>query len=282
MILNAFASSFLPWPDPAGAARRGRGGAGGHPMMLLVQVQTAAERLAAAQAGLDTPLASRLVGLLGIATMLGLAVLLSYDRKKIDWRLVGSGLALQALFGVIVLKTGPGKAVFNAIGAGHHRAARLPGAGSALRLRQPRAVQRARRRARRRPALDTTAGFVANTGAFFAFNVLPDHHLLLRADVGALLPRHHAGGGEGHRLGHAEDPAHVGRRDALGGRQHLPRADRGAAPHQAVREDLHRLRAQHRHGGRVRHGGGRGAGGLRRHAAGDVPEHRRRTCWPPA
>ncbi len=141
-------------------------------MMLLVQVQTAAERLAAAQAGLDTPLAGRLVGLLGIATMLGLAVLLSYDRKKIDWRLVGSGLALQALFGVIVLKTGPGKAVFNAIGRAitgllgfQEQGARFV-FGNLVQSNVPVGVPG--------PAgLDTTAGFVANTGAFFAFNVLP-------------------------------------------------------------------------------------------------------------
>ena len=141
-------------------------------MMLLMQVQTAAERLAAAQAGLDTPLASRLVGLIGIATMLGLAVLLSYDRKKIDWRLVGSGLALQALFGVIVLKTGPGKVVFNAIGRAitgllgfQEQGARFV-FGNLVQSNVPVGVPG--------PAgLDTTAGFVANTGAFFAFNVLP-------------------------------------------------------------------------------------------------------------
>ena len=141
-------------------------------MMLLLQVQTAAERLAAAQAGLDTPLASRLVGLIGIATMLGLAVLLSYDRKKIDWRLVGSGLALQALFGVIVLKTGPGKVVFNAIGRAitgllgfQEQGARFV-FGNLVQSNVPVGVPG--------PAgLDTTAGFVANTGAFFAFNVLP-------------------------------------------------------------------------------------------------------------
>jgi len=142
-------------------------------MSALVLLQTAAERLAAAQAGLDTPLTSRLMGLVGIATMLGLAVLLSYDRKKIDWRLVASGLALQALFGVLVLKTGPGKAVFNAFGRAitgllgfQEQGARfvfgnlvqsnvpvgLPGPGGSL---------------------DATAGLVANTGAFFAFNVLP-------------------------------------------------------------------------------------------------------------
>lgn len=142
-------------------------------MNALLLLQSAAERLGAAQAGLDTPLASRLMGLVGIASMIGLAVLLSYDRKKIDWRLVASGLALQAVFGVLVLKTGPGKVVFNFAGRAitgllgfQEQGARfvfgnlvqssvpvgLPGAGGAL---------------------DTTAGFVANTGAFFAFNVLP-------------------------------------------------------------------------------------------------------------
>jgi len=139
----------------------------------LLLMQTAAERLGAAQAGLDTPLASRLMGLVGIATMIGLAVLLSYDRKKIDWRLVASGLALQASFGFLVLKTSVGRSMFNLAGQAitgllgfQEQGARfvfgnlvqstvpvgLPGPGGSL---------------------DATAGFVANTGAFFAFNVLP-------------------------------------------------------------------------------------------------------------
>lgn len=142
-------------------------------MIALSQVQTAAERLAAAQAGLDTPLSSRLIGLVGIATMLGLAYLLSYDRKKIDWRLVGSGLALQALFGIIVLKTGPGKAVFNAVGRAitgllgfQEQGARFV-FGNLVQSNVPVGV------AGSSGGLDTTAGMVANTGAFFAFNVLP-------------------------------------------------------------------------------------------------------------
>jgi CNT family concentrative nucleoside transporter len=142
-------------------------------MIALWQVQTAAERLAAAQAGLDTPLSSRLIGLVGIATMLGLAYLLSYDRKKIDWRLVGSGLALQALFGIIVLKTGPGKAVFNAVGRAitgllgfQEQGARFV-FGNLVQSNVPVGV------AGSSGGLDTAAGMVANTGAFFAFNVLP-------------------------------------------------------------------------------------------------------------
>ena len=142
-------------------------------MTAAVLLQTAAERFAATQQGLDTPFAARLMGLVGIAVMLGLAVLLSYDRKRIDWRLVGTGLGLQAVFGVLVLKTGAGRAFFAWVGdlvtgllRFQEEGARfvfgdlvqntvpvgLPGAGGAL---------------------DTTAGFVAHTGAFFAFNVLP-------------------------------------------------------------------------------------------------------------
>jgi CNT family concentrative nucleoside transporter len=136
-------------------------------------VQTAAERLAAAQAGLDTPFAARLVGVLGVLTMIAIAVALSYDRKRIDWRLVGTGLALQALFGVIVLKTGPGRAFFDAVGRAitgllgfQEQGARFV-FGNLVQSNVPVGLPGAA------GALDTTAGYVANTGAYFAFNVLP-------------------------------------------------------------------------------------------------------------
>ena len=153
--------------------------------MLLLQVaadsvvpmvdtlQTAAERLAAAQAGLDTPMAARLVGVLGVLTMIAIAVALSYDRKRIDWRLVGTGLALQALFGVIVLKTALGRTVFDAVGRAitgllgfQEQGARFV-FGNLVQSNVPVGLPGAA------GALDTTAGYVANTGAYFAFNVLP-------------------------------------------------------------------------------------------------------------
>lgn len=139
-------------------------------MMLL---QSAAARLEQARAGLDLSLAERAVGLLGIATMLGLAVVMSYDRKKINWRLVATGIALQTVFGLVVLKTAAGRAVFAAVGDGitgllrfQEQGARFvfgnlvqstvpvgtPGVGGVV---------------------DTSAGLIAQTGAFFAFNVLP-------------------------------------------------------------------------------------------------------------
>jgi CNT family concentrative nucleoside transporter len=62
---------------------------------------------------LGTPLPQRLIGILGIATMIGIAWLLSTDRRRISWRLVGIGVVLQAALGVIVLKTGVGRALFD-------------------------------------------------------------------------------------------------------------------------------------------------------------------------
>ncbi len=136
-------------------------------------LQTAAQRLEAARAGLDLGLGERLIGLLGIATMLGIAVLLSYDRKRINWRLVATGLGLQTLFGLIVLKTSAGRAVFAAVGDAitgllgfQEEGARFV-FGNLVRSTVPVGVPAAG------GAVDTSAGMIAQTGAFFAFNVLP-------------------------------------------------------------------------------------------------------------
>jgi concentrative nucleoside transporter, CNT family len=87
-------------------------------MITLFALQTAAERLAAARAGLHTPLPQRLMGVVGIAVMLGIAWLLSADRRRINWRLVGTGVVLQLVFGLLVLKTGVGRALFDAANVG--------------------------------------------------------------------------------------------------------------------------------------------------------------------
>ena len=46
---------------------------------------------------------SLLRGLLGIVTVLGAAYCISYDRKRIDWKLVAGGLFMQLLFALAVL-----------------------------------------------------------------------------------------------------------------------------------------------------------------------------------
>ena len=42
-------------------------------------------------------------GLLGVATLLAIAYALSFDRKRIDWKLVGGGLLMQLIFALAML-----------------------------------------------------------------------------------------------------------------------------------------------------------------------------------
>ena len=60
----------------------------------------------------------RFTGLIGIAVILGLAYLLSNNRRAINWRLVGVGLSLQVGLAVFILMTEPGRALFSFIGRG--------------------------------------------------------------------------------------------------------------------------------------------------------------------
>lgn len=55
---------------------------------------------------------NRLIGLLGIIIILGIAYLLSENKKKINWRLVLVGLGLQILFALIILKIPIGRRFF--------------------------------------------------------------------------------------------------------------------------------------------------------------------------
>jgi len=51
----------------------------------------------------DTPAYYRLISLVGLAVLIGIAWLLSVNRKGIKWRPVAIGVALQLVFGVVVL-----------------------------------------------------------------------------------------------------------------------------------------------------------------------------------
>tara|TARA_X000001036_G_C20606506_1_gene777191 strand:+ start:188 stop:1402 length:1215 start_codon:yes stop_codon:yes gene_type:complete len=53
------------------------------------------------------------MGILGIITLLGIAFLLSNNKKKIDYMLVLWGLGLQLLFGIFILVTPFGKPIFS-------------------------------------------------------------------------------------------------------------------------------------------------------------------------
>ena len=47
----------------------------------------------------------RMISVVGLLSMVLIAFLLSDDRKRINWRTVGSGIVLQIVFGLIILKT---------------------------------------------------------------------------------------------------------------------------------------------------------------------------------
>ena len=56
--------------------------------------------------------AGRAMCVVGMLAMIGFAWLLSENKRKIDWRLVGMGTVLQLVFAAIILKTDVGRLVF--------------------------------------------------------------------------------------------------------------------------------------------------------------------------
>ena len=61
-------------------------------------------------------MALKLVSLLGVAVLIGVAWACSLNRKKFPCRTVGWGLGLQFLFAVLILQTAPGKVIFDSTG----------------------------------------------------------------------------------------------------------------------------------------------------------------------
>lgn len=58
----------------------------------------------------------RFFGLIGIITILGIAFLMSNNKKKVNWHTIISGLVLQILLALFILKTYVGKYIFEQIG----------------------------------------------------------------------------------------------------------------------------------------------------------------------
>lgn len=144
-------------------------------MTGLWLVQSAAEQLAAARDGLDTPFLQRLMGLVGIGSMIVIAWALSNNRRKVNWKLVGTGVVLQAVLGFVVLNTGVGRflfqganTVFTQLLGFTEQGARFI-FGNLVQSNVPVGI----------PVGNPASGPIsspelwANTGAFFAFSVLP-------------------------------------------------------------------------------------------------------------
>jgi CNT family concentrative nucleoside transporter len=76
--------------------------------------------------------APRLQALAGLALLLALAYCLSSARRAVDYRTVAWGLTLQFVFALIVLKTGAGRAAFQAAGAAVTRLLGFASVGSSF------------------------------------------------------------------------------------------------------------------------------------------------------
>ena len=57
-------------------------------------------------------------GLFGLAVLVAIAWVFSVNRRKVDWKLVATGITLQIAFAAVVLLVPGGKDVFDAIGKG--------------------------------------------------------------------------------------------------------------------------------------------------------------------
>ncbi|WP_448519760.1 NupC/NupG family nucleoside CNT transporter [Rhodoflexus sp.] len=57
-------------------------------------------------------------GIVGIAILLGIGLTFSANRRAIDWRLVATGIALQIIFGLLVMRVGFVTEAFNALSRG--------------------------------------------------------------------------------------------------------------------------------------------------------------------
>ena len=86
---------------------------------------------------LSTMQLERFTGLIGIALILGLAFLASNNRKAINYRLVGSGLLLQVVIALLVLKVAPVTQFFQWLGRGMGHIEEFARAGAAVQHRQP-------------------------------------------------------------------------------------------------------------------------------------------------
>ncbi len=116
---------------------------------------------------------ARVRAALGLGLLLGIAWALSTDRKKISWRLVGWGLSLQIGFALLVLKTPAGVAAFEALNhvvhavlgygteGGRFVFGNLVGSEVPVGTLED-------------GTFSATQGMAAETGAFFAFRILPN------------------------------------------------------------------------------------------------------------
>ncbi len=108
--------SVASWTLP-GMAGRGLSSLAGQeqPVTVIAPPVQLSEAVQAAPPA-PVPLASRLVGLLGIVVILGIGYAMSSQRRSIRWKVIAWGFGLQVLFAIFVLRVPLGQQLFRRLG----------------------------------------------------------------------------------------------------------------------------------------------------------------------
>ncbi|HSH45610.1 MAG TPA: nucleoside transporter C-terminal domain-containing protein [Longimicrobiales bacterium] len=121
--------------------------------------------LGEAASDVGVPVHQRLLSVVGLLVLLVLAWLMSVDRRRVPWRIIAWGLGLQLVFALFILKTPMGEAIF--AGMNDVIVALLGFTNDGARFLFGNLVENAV------PVTGAGDGAVAQTGALFAFSVLP-------------------------------------------------------------------------------------------------------------
>lgn len=114
---TAATGAQLPLDSPDTVAPSGEGGGGTAAPVVVPDTAAGApgdagEAASQARRDLSTPLGERLISILGLVVMIGIAWSLSVNRARFPVRIVAWGVGLQLLFAVLILRTAPGEAFF--------------------------------------------------------------------------------------------------------------------------------------------------------------------------
>ena len=145
-----------------------------YPSLVMQTASQAVNQISVPEGSLDLPLVERLRSILGLAFLVAIAWVLSVDRKNVVWRIVIWGISLQILFAFFILRTDIGADFFDVINSVMVAllSFTVDGAsfifGNLVYENVPVGVGTVGQ-----GEFSEMPGRVANTGAFFAFNVLP-------------------------------------------------------------------------------------------------------------
>ncbi len=144
------------------------------PAAAVDALAQAGPRVTVPTSALDTPPLERLRSVLGLLALTGIAWLMSVDRSKVAWRVVAWGISLQLVFAFFILKTPAGASIFQTMNV--VIVALLGFTVDGARFLFGNLVYNAVPVGAGDPGqgpFTEMPGMVANTGGFFAFNVLP-------------------------------------------------------------------------------------------------------------